>query len=102
MMMEPKDGFLTLVAANELLTDKTVKYKVTDLSDNTLLFEDESVVGLNNTTVLNKLPQDKEKTHFYLLEWEYDGIKGKNHYLSGKAPYDFKQYVSWLKQSDLI
>lgn len=102
MIREPKDGFLTLVAVNEFLTDKTVKYKVTDLSNHTVLFEGEAVTKANDAVKLNSIAFLEGETHFYLIEWQYDGISGKNHYLSGKAPYDFKSYVSWLKEAELI
>ena len=34
--------------------------------------------------------------------WEYNGIKCKNHYISGAAPYDFERYTAWLREADLI
>lgn len=102
MIREPKDGFLSLVAVNGFLTDKTVKYKVTDLSNHTVLFNDEAVAKANDAVKLNSIPFLEGETHFYLMEWQYDGISKKNHYISGKAPYNFSQYVSWLKESGLL
>ena len=102
MIREPKDGFLSLVAVNEFLTDKTVKYKVTDLSNHTVLFNGEAVAKANDAVKLNSIPFLEGEIHFYLMEWQYDGISKKNHYISGKAPYNFNQYVAWLKETGLL
>lgn len=102
IMREPKDGFLTLVASNEFSEEKQVKFKVTDIEDNTLLFEDCVKVAANGNTPLRKIAFNSSETHFYLFEWEYDGRKYKNHYVSGKAPYDFKTYLSRLKEAEII
>lgn len=77
MIREPKDGFLSLVAVNEFLTDKTVKYKVTDLSNHTVLFNGEAVAKANDAVKLNSIPFLEGEIHFYLMEWQYDGISKK-------------------------
>lgn len=102
MIKEPENGFLTLVAANEFLTNKSIKFKVTDLSERSVLYDEEADINSNNITILKKLPFVDGETHFYLLEWQYDDVKGKNHYVSGSVPFDFNKYISWLKEAALI
>lgn len=102
MIREPADGKSELVAVNEFLTDKTIKYNVTDISNNTVLKEGKAVVASNGKIVLDEIPFVKDETHFYVMEWEYDGLKGRNHYISGKTPYNYKQYTSWLKEAEMI
>lgn len=102
MMREPEYGFLSLVAANEYLECKQIKYRVTDLSSHHLLFDDTALINANSVTELKKLPYDEKSVHFYLMEWESDGKKGKNHYISGTVPYDFDKYLKWLMEAELI
>ena len=101
MMKEPKDGFLTLTAANEFLRDIQIKYRVTDMTDKSVAAESAAVIKSNSTTELCKIPYDNN-CRFYIMEWEYDGKKYKNHYISGTVPYDFERYTAWLREAGLI
>ncbi len=39
------------------------------------------------------LPGRKE---LYTMEWNWEGGKGANHYISGYPPFDLDRYISWL------
>lgn len=102
MIREPENGFLGLTAANEFLNDTKIRYRVTDLGEHSVVCEAESVIAANKACELGKIPYDSESNRFYLLEWEYNGVKCKNHYISGTAPYDFERYTAWLREAGLI
>lgn len=102
MMKWPKDGSLTLIAANEFLKNIILKYKVTELTKQAVITESETSIGSNGISELYKIQFDEGNNRFYVLEWEYDGKKYINHYISGAVPYDFNKYVAWLKEAELI
>ena len=102
MVKEPKDGFLVLTAVNEFLKDISIKYKVTDLTEQAVITEAEADVSSNGISELHKIPFDGDNCRFYVLEWEYGGEKYKNHYISGSAPYNYDKYVAWLREAELI
>lgn len=102
MMKGPKDGSLTLIAANEFLKNIILKYKVTELTKQAVITESETSIGSNGISELYKIQFDEGNNRFYVLEWEYDGKKYINHYISGAVPYDFNKYVAWLKEAELI
>ncbi|MBQ5798815.1 MAG: hypothetical protein IIW16_03265, partial [Clostridia bacterium] len=90
-----------LVAANEYLVPKTVKYKVTDFTDDAFSLEGEFTIDANSAKDLDIIKPD-DKNHFYFIEWTVDGKICKNHYISGPAPYNFTDVVNWLKRGDLL
>ncbi len=102
MIREPENGFLSLTAVNEFLRDMKIRYKVTDLREHSVVCEAKCIIEANSACESGKIPYDSENNRFYLLEWEYNGIKCKNHYISGAAPYDFERYTAWLREADLI
>ncbi len=102
MVREPENGYLTLVAANEHLSDKNITFTVTDFTDGAVMAKGEAVLRANSITELEKLEFKGDKAHFYFLEWNCGGIIGKNHYLSGKAPFNPDEYIANLKKGDLL
>lgn len=101
MVSEDKPDALTLIAANEYLVPKTVKYKVTDFTDDSFILEGEFTIDRNSAKELEVIKPD-DKNHFYFIEWTVDGETHKNHYISGPAPYNFTDVVNWLKRGDLL
>lgn len=102
MIREPENGKLTLVGANEFLTEKNVSYKVTDLREKTIVCEGEVTLSVNGLDELDSIPFDEKNNHFYLIEWQCNGKAYKNHYISGPVPYDYEKYVGWLKEGGLL
>ena len=102
MITEPHDGKLTLVGVNEFLASKNIRYTVTDLCEKRTVCEGEVNLGPNGLDKLAEIPFDDKTNRFYLIEWRCDGIKYKNHYISGCPPYDFNKYVTMLKEGGLL
>lgn len=102
MIDEPQDDFLNIVVANKYLHSVDFSYTLTDLTDNVTVVIGSATVKENSAEVIDKIKFDSKKSHFYLIEWEFDGKKFKNHYISGKPPYQLCEYVNYAKKSHLI
>lgn len=102
IMREPENGCLTLVAANEYLQTQEFTYTVTDLTDNKVLAKGKAIAAANGVSELERLPYLGDDSHFYLFEWELDGKQFKNHYISGKPPFDSEDYISCLARAGLF
>jgi beta-mannosidase len=102
MFREPEDGKLTLVGANEYRKSVTLRYRITDLAENTVLSEATTTLNANGVEELCKIavPTD-EKLHFYVMEWTADGIEGKNYYVLGGVPYSFDDYYRYMNESGM-
>ncbi len=44
------------------------------------------------------IPYSQGEKKLYLMEWEQNGQKGRNHYLAGNPPFSLEQYRSFLKR----
>lgn len=98
MIDEPQDDFLNIVVANKYLHSVDFLYTLTDLTDNVTVVNGSATVKENTSEVIDKIKFDSKKSHFYLIEWEFDGKKFKNHYISGKPPYQLCEYVNYAKK----
>ena len=102
MFTEAENGVHKLVAANEFLSEKEISYKVTDITEQKAVCEGSIKLTPNGLDIIDKIPFDNKKNHFYFIEWEIDGNIFKNHYMSGTVPYDYKTYIECLKECDLL
>ena len=58
-----------------------------------------AVVLANDTRqahTVAQLPGLPGEQKLYLLEWEAEGLRGRNHYISGFPPFDLQTYRGWL------
>lgn len=103
MFKEPNNWEINLCAANDTLSPVTVKYRVSSVAeDERTLLEGSADIPANTNCFVAKLPYSMGTKHFYLIEWEYDGVRGKNHYLSGTPPYDLNWYIDCLIKAGLL
>lgn len=100
MFREPENGELTLVGANEFLKDITISYRITDIATGEQM-QGSVLLHHNSAADIIKIPYHDDTMHFYVMEWTYDGITGKNYYVSAKAPYDFDEYYRYMKESGM-
>ena len=97
MIDEPKNGILTLYAANDMQTAQTVRYQLKDLSNGTTVLTGEFVADANTSVPIAKFPETKGA--FYLIQWEGNVI-GKNHYQASIGDkISLEAYLSALKHS---
>ena len=95
---EPEDGEIALVCANEFSADKTVKYTVTDLTAGVTVLSGEAVAASESSTRVAKLPINDTESHFLYIEWEMDGRKYSNHYMTNIKNIDYREYLSYLER----
>ena len=95
---EPKAGQLPLYVVNDLKQDKKVRFSVTDVTTGEKLIESTVTAKADSVTaVWNKDMIEGEK-HFYIIEWEFDGVKGKNHYFTNIIDIDYESYKDAMQK----
>ena len=95
---EPIGGEAELCAVNEFAENKTLKYTVTDLTRGEKILSGEvTALAESATRVANITVNDGEKRFLY-IEWELDGKKYSNHYLTNIIDIDYKEYLSYIKK----
>ncbi len=99
---EPKDGVLTLACANDTLKEARVSYRVTDVTHDKVLLDGSAQVGKNVTADIDTIVYPGEETVFFLIEWEYEGKRYKNHYINGTAPLSFERCLEGYRKSDIL
>ncbi len=96
---EPRDGRISLHAVNDLPVDKSVTYRVTDLTTSTLLVESEALAAADASTPLISLPS-MDDYHFLLIEWQTpDGEQGRNHYVTKLKAISADRYLQDMAQA---
>jgi len=100
ILMEPKDGSQSLVAANETRGDTLVKFTVTDIDSSEVIIAGEGTSKADSVTQLVAIPYGAVAQRFYAIEWQAGEVHGQNHYLAGVPPFDREQYRTWLLKFD--
>lgn len=101
LMMDDKDGILTLYAVNDRMKPSRLVYRVTEADSGMEIFSGECVADADASVALQRIDDDG-KHHFYVIEWETsEGEKGINHYLQGKPLFDFEWYMRCLRSIGL-
>jgi beta-mannosidase len=72
-------------------------YTVTDYDTKETLLSGTGVCEDQSVFELGSIPFAQGEKKFYLIEWESGIYSGKNHYLSGNPPFNFKEYTAFLK-----
>lgn len=93
---EPGNWGIELTAVNDTHAKQTISYKVTDLRSGECVCEGEAEVP-EGVTMLEKVAYSQGAKTIYLMEWSYNGISGKNHYLAGNPPFSLEEYRELLK-----
>ena len=95
---EPVEEEIELCAVNEFSTDKPLKYRVTDLTDETIVLEGEVTAVAEASTRVAKLPVKDGEKHFLYIEWELDGEKYSNHYVTNIRDLNYSEYISYIER----
>ena len=101
MMKEPdENGQITLCAVSDLREDRTVTYTVRDAVTDEVLLSGEVCAKADAVTVIAKM--ESRQFAFLLIEWEGDGVTGRNHYLLGKPAYDYETVRDAYRKCGLL
>jgi hypothetical protein len=71
-------------------------YTVRDIDSGEEVLKGNAQVGDHSSVEINRLPYSQGHKKLYAIQWEADGVKGKNHYLSGNPPFDFNWYKNLM------
>ena len=101
LMLDDKDGPLTLYAVNDRMDSGELSYRVTDQDSGETVLAGKSPFAADASTALGALRDDGGQ-HFYRIEWETSGgEKRLNHYLQGKPPFDYPWVLKCLRELGL-
>ena len=103
LMFDEPDGNnkINLFVANEIPQDKTFSYKVTRINDNVVVCSDEATVAASGILQLDAVTVDPDKKEMFLIEWEYDGNTGYNHFVNNIRGIDFNTYIDFLNKTKI-
>ena len=102
MFVEPENGKIQLMAANDLPEEKIVTYTVKkflgiDNDDQVVLFG-KKTIGADTTIALDFIEIANDEKNFYYIEWVMDGEVYKNHYFTNIINIDYNTYMQALKK----
>ena len=92
---------IKLYACNDTRTQKCGHFSVRDAESGALQLEGDFTAAINTTTVIGKLPVYYSEHKMLIIEWEVNGVRGRNHYLCAYPPISLAQYRRWMAQYDL-
>lgn len=100
-MDEPREGRISLMGINDFPEAKEVCFTIREMVSGEEIWRGTGVLPPDSSTVLAVLNL-QEKYGFYLIEWDMDGMKYRNHYVSWQTPMDWKEYVRCARQAVLL
>lgn len=102
MFREPADGKLELAAVNEYPQAAQVCYAVTDMRTGDVVLRGNKTADGCSAVTFDTLDCDITQTKYYYIEWHTDDKRGVNHYVCGKAPYNFEEYSELMSKYGLL
>lgn len=97
MFSEPENDKIKLYAVNELQQDSALSYKVTNLYDNALICEGEATAVADSSIEIAEV-KAPAKASFYLIEWNVDGVKYSNHYMTQTQEISYYKYLEAIEK----
>jgi beta-mannosidase len=85
-----------IYACNDTLCEVSGRFSVRDAETGEVLLERDFFAPANTSTEIARMPILYSEQRFLIIEWEANGEKGRNHYLSGYPAISFARYKSFL------
>ena len=102
MFDEPnEDNVIKLIAANDIPEDKTFTYKVTRVNDNTVVASGDATVAASGILELDAIGTNFDAEQMLLIEWECNGVIGRNHFISDVRKLDYNTYIDFLNKTNI-
>ena len=101
MCDEPEKDAVRLVGVNDEQEARQVHYTVRELMSDTVTAQGETILLPEQATTVARLDTGN-RTAFYLIEWQYDGIQGRNHYVTWEAPFAVEKYLMCAEKAKLF
>lgn len=103
MIDEPdENGDLTLFAANEMLSDVTVSYTVSRVSNGETVAEGTVAIDANGLSSVCKIPLNENEKEHLLITWDdRNGNSGKNHYTTNIHGISYEKYLEFIEKTEI-
>lgn len=105
MFDEPENGNICLVAVNDLPKEVSVDYQVFKVLPDSKKMEQKlsgkTVLSPDRSMEIASLGIISGEQEFYLIEWEIDGKKYRNHYYTNLLNIDYHRYLNALKLCEM-
>ncbi|MEW6753853.1 MAG: sugar-binding domain-containing protein [Candidatus Latescibacterota bacterium] len=98
MVTEPEDWHSRVVVGNDSREAATGTFRVRDAERGAVLLQGGFAVEANANREVGRIRVSRGEQRLLLLEWEWAGGQGGNHYLLGTPPLSLDQYRAWLPQ----
>lgn len=96
MFDEPKNNIISLYAVNEFSRDEQISYTITDLTEGKLVGEGLVMAKASSSACVFSMSIEPEEKHFYLIEWEINGKKYSNHFMTNIRDINYPEYLEYL------
>ena len=102
MCDEPdENGCVRLMGANDVGMEKKVHYRVTDVTEDTVVLEGDTKLDADSTMEIGLLDSGNCKA-FYKIQWTVDGEEFLNHFVTWPAPFDKEAYIKCAKKAGIL
>ena len=98
MFDEPENGAIALYAVNDGAAEKKFTYRVTELSSGKTVVEGEYIARSDSSAPIASVSVDEGEKKFYFIEWECDGEKGSNHFMTNIKDIDYSEYMGYIEK----
>lgn len=88
---------LPIVACNDTLREISGQVLIRDAESGDVVFESNFTSPANTSVRIGSVKVFYSEQRFFVIEWEADGEKGRNHYVCGYPAISFKRYKKFLK-----
>lgn len=97
MIKEPENWYVKIVGINDTPAEKRGAYRIYDVDTKEELSSGEFLVSSLSKKVLGKIGVSRGEQRLFIIEWEIDNKKFRNHYLLGYPPFNLERYKEWLE-----
>jgi len=96
MMDEPDNWVSRVVLGNDSREAVAGTFAIRDADSGETVLDGVAEAGPNANQQLGTIRASRGDQRLFLIDWELNGEKGRNHYLLGTPPFDLARYRSWL------
>lgn len=101
MINDPANGSYPVVAVNDTRVPVQGKVTITNIADGKIIYKGDFSIAANGKANVTSIPERNDQGLF-LIEYDVNGKKYKNHYLYGTAPFKLNDYRNWIDKAKII
>ena len=83
---------------NDGTAEKKFRYRVTELSSGKTVVEGEYTALPDSSAPIARVSIEEGEKKFYYIEWECEGEKGSNHYMTNIKNIDYSEYMGYIEK----